>query len=65
MLSVAGYPGRRPDRRFRADILLFTDSAPGELAALQAALHTGRISAADADPSYRRILALKHKLSLV
>jgi beta-N-acetylhexosaminidase len=47
-----------------ADILLFTDSAPGELAALSSALRTGRISAADAASSYRRILALKHKLGL-
>lgn len=47
-----------------ADILLFTDSAPGELGALRGALRSGQISEADAAASYRRILALKHKLGL-
>ncbi len=47
-----------------SDILLFTDSAPGELAALRAALTKGRIARPDADASYRRILALKRKLGL-
>ena len=47
-----------------ADILLFTDSAPGELAALRSALRTGHIPQADAAASYERILALKHKLGL-
>jgi beta-N-acetylhexosaminidase len=47
-----------------ADILLYTDSAPGELGALRTALHNGRIQRADADASYQRILALKRKLGL-
>ncbi len=47
-----------------ADILLFTDSASGELAALRSALHVGHIRRADAAASYERILALKHKLGL-
>jgi beta-N-acetylhexosaminidase len=47
-----------------ADILLFPDSAPGELTALQHALSSGQISTADADSSYRRILALKRRLGL-
>ncbi|MGI9184242.1 MAG: glycoside hydrolase family 3 N-terminal domain-containing protein [Solirubrobacteraceae bacterium] len=47
-----------------ADILLYTDSAPGELATLQSALRTGRISRASAAASYRRILSLKHTLGL-
>jgi beta-N-acetylhexosaminidase len=47
-----------------ADILLYTNSAPGELGALEGAMRSGRISAADAVASYRRIVALKHKLGL-
>jgi beta-N-acetylhexosaminidase len=47
-----------------ADILLYTDSAPGELATLQTALRRGRISLASAAASYLRILALKHTLGL-
>lgn len=47
-----------------ADILLYADSAPGELAALTSALHTGKISTASADASYQRIMALKTKLGL-
>lgn len=43
-----------------ADILLFTDSAPGELRRLEAALHSGQIKRADAMASYERIVALKH-----
>jgi beta-N-acetylhexosaminidase len=46
------------------DILLFTDSAPGELAALRSALGADHIGQADAAASYQRILALKHKLGL-
>jgi beta-glucosidase-like glycosyl hydrolase len=46
------------------DILLYTDSAPGELATLQTALRRGRISTASAAASYRRIVALKHTLGL-
>ena len=45
-----------------ADVLLYTDSAPGELAALQAALHSGRISHTAAAASYQRIVALKQRL---
>jgi beta-N-acetylhexosaminidase len=47
-----------------ADILLFTDSAPGELRALRAALADGRIKRRDAASAYRRIVALKRKLGL-
>jgi beta-N-acetylhexosaminidase len=47
-----------------ADVLLFTDGAPGELAALRAALRQGRIGRSAADASYRRIVALKGKLGL-
>jgi beta-N-acetylhexosaminidase len=46
-----------------ADILLYTDSAPGELRALEHALATNRISRADAAASYRRIVALKLRLT--
>ena len=48
--------------RAGADILLYTDSAPGELPALQAALRSGRLSRAEADASYERIVALKHRV---
>jgi beta-N-acetylhexosaminidase len=47
-----------------ADILLFTDSAPGELHALRAALASGAIKPGDAAASYQRIVALKRKLGL-
>ncbi len=47
-----------------SDILLFTDSAPGELSALRAALRSGQIKRSDAVASYRRIVALKRKLGL-
>jgi beta-N-acetylhexosaminidase len=47
-----------------SDILLYTDSAPGELTALQHALRSGQISRSSADAAYRRILALKHRLGL-
>lgn len=47
-----------------SDILLYTDSAPGELAALRGALSSGRIKRSDAVASYRRIVALKRKLGL-
>jgi beta-N-acetylhexosaminidase len=47
-----------------SDILLYTDSAPGELPALRAALSRGQISRADAAASYRRIITLKRKLGL-
>jgi beta-N-acetylhexosaminidase len=42
-----------------ADILLYTDSAPGELGALERALAHGQINRADAELSYARIVALK------
>jgi beta-N-acetylhexosaminidase len=48
--------------RAGADILLYTDSAPGELAALQRALAHGQISRADAQASYARIVALKRRV---
>jgi beta-N-acetylhexosaminidase len=47
-----------------ADILLYTDSAPGELAALRSALSGDRLNRAEADASYRRILTLKRTLGL-
>jgi beta-N-acetylhexosaminidase len=47
-----------------SDILLYTDSAPGELTALRSALHAGKITTASADASYQRIMALKTKLGL-
>lgn len=50
--------------RAGADILLYTDSAPGELAALGSAMRAGQISPTAAWGSYRRILALKRALGL-
>jgi beta-N-acetylhexosaminidase len=47
-----------------SDVLLFTDSAPGELGALQTALRHGTITHADAGTSYRRIVALKRALGV-
>src|SRR5665811_853898 len=47
-----------------ADILLYTDSASGELAALRSALSGDRLDRAEADASYRRILTLKRALGL-
>jgi beta-N-acetylhexosaminidase len=46
------------------DVLLYTDSAPGELPALRGALAAGHISRVEAAASYRRIIALKRKLGL-
>jgi beta-N-acetylhexosaminidase len=46
-----------------SDILLYTDSAPGELGALQTALGNGHISRSAASASYQRIVALKHKVA--
>ena len=46
-----------------ADILLYTDSAPGELAALERAMAQGEISRAAATASYGRILALKRSVA--
>jgi beta-N-acetylhexosaminidase len=48
--------------RAGADILLYTDSASGELAALESALRTRRISESQAVASYQRIVALKQRL---
>jgi beta-N-acetylhexosaminidase len=47
-----------------ADILLYTDSAPGELAALRSALSRDQLSRDEAIASYRRIIALKRRLGL-
>lgn len=46
-----------------ADILLFTDSAPGELGRLLTALHQGHIDRGDTVASYRRIVALKRRVA--
>ncbi len=46
-----------------ADVLLYTDSATGELGALQAALRGGQLSRAEAQDSYRRIVALKQHVA--
>jgi beta-N-acetylhexosaminidase len=48
--------------RAGADILLYTDSAPGELSALERALGRRQMSVGDAAASYRRILALKREV---
>lgn len=45
-----------------ADILLYTDAAPGELTALEAAYRGGHISRTAALASYQRIVALKRKV---
>lgn len=49
--------------RAGADILLFVDSGSGELGALESALASGRITRAQADASYLRIVALKERLA--
>ena len=46
-----------------ADILLYTDAAPGELSALEAAMRDGHIGRAAASTSYQRIVALKQKVA--
>lgn len=48
--------------RAGADILLYIDSASGELGALETALAHGTITRADAVASYQRIVALKQRL---
>jgi beta-N-acetylhexosaminidase len=48
--------------RAGADILLYTDSAPGVLGALQRALGSGSLSAAEARASYSRIVGLKRRV---
>lgn len=45
-----------------ADVLLFTDSAPGELSRLLSALHRGQLNRAEAVASYQRIVALKRRV---
>lgn len=45
-----------------ADILLYTDSASGELGALEQALHREKLSRSEADASYQRIVTLKRRL---
>ena len=49
--------------RAGADVLLYTDSAPGVLPALESALARGTLSRSAAVASYQRIVALKRKLS--
>ncbi|HUO73987.1 MAG TPA: glycoside hydrolase family 3 N-terminal domain-containing protein [Solirubrobacteraceae bacterium] len=49
--------------RAGADILLYTDAASGELAALQTALQDGRINRTEAQASYRRIVTLKQRVA--
>jgi beta-N-acetylhexosaminidase len=49
--------------RAGADVLLYTDSAPGELTALERALRSGEITRVDAERSYARILALKRSVT--
>jgi beta-N-acetylhexosaminidase len=48
--------------RAGADILLYTDGAPGVLSALESSLGHGTVSQAAARASYQRILALKQKV---
>jgi beta-N-acetylhexosaminidase len=48
--------------RAGADVLLYTDSANGELSALESALRSGRLSRAAAVASYQRIVALKQRV---
>jgi beta-N-acetylhexosaminidase len=49
--------------RAGADVLLYTDSAAGELPALQAALRSGQLSVSEARASYARIVALKRRVA--
>jgi beta-N-acetylhexosaminidase len=49
--------------RAGADVLLYTDSAPGELSALQTDLARGKLSRRDAEASYQRIVALKRRIA--
>ena len=49
--------------RAGADVLLYTDSATGELAALQRALNSGALNSTEALASYRRIVALKRRVA--
>jgi beta-N-acetylhexosaminidase len=49
--------------RAGADVLLYTDSADGELSALESDLRSGRLSRAAAVASYERIVALKRRIT--
>jgi beta-N-acetylhexosaminidase len=49
--------------RAGADVLLYTDSASGELVALERALRAGRLSRAEAAAAYDRIVSLKHQVA--
>ena len=49
--------------RAGADVLLYTDAAPGELAALESDLSQGRLSRTEAEASYARIVALKNRVA--
>ena len=49
--------------RAGADVLLYTDAAPGELSALQSDLAHGRLSRSEAEASYQRIVALKRRVA--
>jgi beta-N-acetylhexosaminidase len=46
-----------------ADVLLYTDSATGELRALEHALRTRALSRSEAEASYQRIVTLKRRLT--
>jgi beta-N-acetylhexosaminidase len=49
--------------RAGADVLLYTDAAPGELSALESDLAHGHLSRSDAEASYERIVALKRRVA--
>ena len=49
--------------RAGSDVLLYTDSAGGELSALVSDLRAGRLGRAEADASYERIVALKRRIT--
>ncbi len=49
--------------RAGADVLLYTDAANGELSGLESDLRSGRLGRAAADDSYRRIVALKRRIT--
>ncbi len=44
-------------------VLLYTDSATGELRALERAVHGGSLSRSEAEASYSRIVALKRRIA--
>jgi beta-N-acetylhexosaminidase len=49
--------------RAGADVLLYTDSAPGELVALEADLAHRRLRRSEAEASYKRIVTLKRRVA--